>query len=392
MMAAAWLGWVPAAAARNVAVDDFYLTSAGATFAVPAPGILTNDTGGPNLTTKLLTRTADGALTLNSDGSFNYTPSNGFAGVDGFIYEAGAGPQMSAPASAVIMVTAPQELFHDDFSRPTNGVFLPWSRSADGNMVTGSWAITNGMMAGSGPAYSYGYAYAGNTNWTNYAVQARIRFSAVTAASAGVLGRLNPVTGAHYALWVYPEQSDEYNIPPLNGIPRLWLIKYSSWTNFTFIGQWSSLAAIGTNWHTIKLAFQGNTLLGYFDGALVTNVTDDGRIDGTAAYANGAAGLNMWQSTAPIYTFSADDFIVTTGSVATNPPTITAISFSNNLVSVTWLSTVGATYRLQYNDNIDTTNWQDVSPDVTATGSTASQTNSAGGVPGRYYRVKFIGS
>ena len=231
-----------------------------------------------------------------------------------------AGTKTSSVASADIMVLAPGELFHDTFARPTNnGSIFPWKRIAGavapGNWgvstVGGTWAVTNGVMRGTGTNYTYGYTYNGDTNWTDYSVQGQIRFSRKTAASAGIMGRVNPVTGAHYSVYIYPEQSDEYNIPPLHGIPRLWLYKYESWTSYTNIGSWSSLSAVGTNWHTLKLTFKGSNILSYFDGNLITNVTDNGSFDGQPAYTHGAVGLNLWISTTP-YVFSADNLIVTT--------------------------------------------------------------------------------
>jgi large repetitive protein len=304
----------------QVASDDFYMAPAGLAFAVSAPGVLTNDNGGgAMLKAALIAGPTNGTLVLNNDGSFVYTPTNNFTGVDGFLYSAKISTMTSAPASVLIMVLPPGELFHDNFYRPTNnGSRFPWRQYTDAHMVTSTWAATNNLMMGAGPAFSYGYVYYSQTNWTNYSVQAQIRFSANYAASAGVLGRLNVGNGAHYALWVYPELSNEYNIPPLNGIPRLWLIKYQSWTNYTFIGQWSSLPAVGTNWHTVKLAFQGNRLFAYFDGTLVTNVTDNGSIDGQPAYDHGALGLNMWISSAPPYTFWADNCIATALAATAN--------------------------------------------------------------------------
>jgi uncharacterized repeat protein (TIGR01451 family) len=309
----------------QVANSDFYTATAGLALSVAAPGVLGNDTGSGSLTAALVTGPANGTLTFNADGSFVYTPTNNFTGMDGFTYRARTTMASSSPASVDIMVLGPGELFHDDFSRPTNnGSIFPWTLVSGYvgvgtwgiSNVSGTWGITNGLMRGTGTNYCYGYTYNGNTNWTDYSVEGQFRFSRNSAASAGILGRLNPVTGAHYAVWIYPEQSDEYNVPPLNGIPRLWLYKYESWTSYTSIGQWSSLPAVGTNWHTLKLAFQGSNIFAYFDGTLVTNATDDGSLDGQPAYTNGSMGLNLWISTTP-YIFSVDNLIVRTPVAST---------------------------------------------------------------------------
>jgi len=68
-----------------VAVDDpGYRVERGDTLSVPAPGVLGNDTD-PNsdpLTTQLVTGPQQGALTLDPDGGFEYTPDNPAGTVD----------------------------------------------------------------------------------------------------------------------------------------------------------------------------------------------------------------------------------------------------------------------------------------------------------------------
>ena len=68
-------------------------------------------------------------------------------------------------------------------------------------------------------------------------------------------------------------------------------------------------------------------------------------------------------------------------------PQITAIVPTGGEVVVTWSSVAGHFYRLQYNDDLTTTNWADVLPEVTAAGATSSATNSVAGVDKRFYRV-----
>ena len=51
---------------------------------------------------------------------------------------------------------------------------------------------------------------------------------------------------------------------------------------------------MGTNPHTLKLTLQANSIAVYFDGALITNVTDNGfSFDGLPAYTNGTVSLDM---------------------------------------------------------------------------------------------------
>ncbi len=59
-----------------VAVDDLYTAQGTETLTIPAAGVLDNDSdpNGDPMTTQLVTNPANGSLTLNPDGSFEYVP------------------------------------------------------------------------------------------------------------------------------------------------------------------------------------------------------------------------------------------------------------------------------------------------------------------------------
>ncbi|MEM7028117.1 MAG: LamG-like jellyroll fold domain-containing protein [Chloroflexota bacterium] len=67
-----------------VGFDDTYTSTQAAVFIEPAPGVLSNDISA--LDVSLLTPPNNGGLTLNSDGSFIYTPTTTFIGNDIFHY------------------------------------------------------------------------------------------------------------------------------------------------------------------------------------------------------------------------------------------------------------------------------------------------------------------
>jgi VCBS repeat-containing protein len=71
-----------------VATDDAYTTDEEVQLVVPQPGVLANDSDDPRdvLSASLVTGPASGTLALSSNGSFTYTPSADFAGVDTFTY------------------------------------------------------------------------------------------------------------------------------------------------------------------------------------------------------------------------------------------------------------------------------------------------------------------
>ena len=89
-----------------VANNDAYSTKPNATRSVAAPGVLANDgdVDSPTLTAKLVSTTSHGTLTLNSDGSFVYSPASGFKGVDTFTYKANDGQADSNVATVSITV------------------------------------------------------------------------------------------------------------------------------------------------------------------------------------------------------------------------------------------------------------------------------------------------
>lgn len=90
------------------AVDDSYATDEELALTVPAPGVLANDTD-PDLsdtrTAVPVSGPANGALTLNADGSFLYKPNPNFSGTDSFRYQAkDAAGTLSNEATATITV------------------------------------------------------------------------------------------------------------------------------------------------------------------------------------------------------------------------------------------------------------------------------------------------
>jgi VCBS repeat-containing protein len=90
-----------------VAQDDTYTTNEDTPLVVPAPGILGNDydVDGDSLTAVLVSGPTHGTLTLNSDGSFTYTPAENFCGEDSFTYKAYDGALYSNVATVRITVT-----------------------------------------------------------------------------------------------------------------------------------------------------------------------------------------------------------------------------------------------------------------------------------------------
>ena len=89
-----------------VAVNDSVSTYEDTPLTVTAPGVLGNDSDidSPTLSAVLVTSPSNGSLTLNSDGSFSYTPAAGYSGPDSFSYKANDGSADSNVATVNVTV------------------------------------------------------------------------------------------------------------------------------------------------------------------------------------------------------------------------------------------------------------------------------------------------
>ena len=281
-----------------VANNDSYGVLVNSSLNVPAPGVLANDTDvdGNSLTAILVSGVTNGTLTFSNNGSFVYVPNSGFLGPDAFTYRANDGQSNSTPATATISVLPPA-LFSDNFTRGTDpGPLEPWL------VQSGNWTVTGGVMKGGTNALTtYGFAYITNS-YNNYSVQARVQFQA-GAFGGGIGGRLNPATGGHYAAWIYPENST-------GGSNVLRLIKFQSYSSFSYLGSFGPIAevnlpAVGTGFHTVKLAFLWNRIAVYFDNNLMITAPDQE----ATPYLSGSAILDMWTDNTG-YQMSVDDVII----------------------------------------------------------------------------------
>ena len=88
--------------------DDVGTTNEDTQLTVAAPGLLANDKDFENatLTAAEVTDPANGDVTVNSNGSYTYTPNANFNGTDTFTYKVNDGTHDSAPATVTITVNA----------------------------------------------------------------------------------------------------------------------------------------------------------------------------------------------------------------------------------------------------------------------------------------------
>ena len=90
-----------------VAMDDEYETQEEEPLVVDVPGILANDedVDDSTFTIVLIGSVSNGVLELDDDGSFTYTPDNGYSGTDQFYYRINDGELSSDIATVIIVVT-----------------------------------------------------------------------------------------------------------------------------------------------------------------------------------------------------------------------------------------------------------------------------------------------
>jgi hypothetical protein len=104
-----------------MATDDTYSTDEDTPLVIFAPGVLANDTDadGDVLTAQWVSGSgpANGALTLNPDGSFTYSPNPNFNGTDSFTYTASDG-EYADIATVTITVLPVADYVFDGFLSP----------------------------------------------------------------------------------------------------------------------------------------------------------------------------------------------------------------------------------------------------------------------------------
>ncbi|GAB6193598.1 Ig-like domain-containing protein [Desulfocastanea catecholica] len=138
-----------------VAVADGYDAVAGTTLSVAAPGVLANDSdvdGDP--LTAVASGTPPAGLTLNTDGSFAYTPAGAVGSTETFDYVANDGSIASNVVTVTITVTGavanePPVANDDTASTPRNTPLVDYDivandTDADGTIDPASVVITTG--------------------------------------------------------------------------------------------------------------------------------------------------------------------------------------------------------------------------------------------------------
>ena len=155
-------------------------------------------------------------------------------------------------------------------------------------------------------------------------------------------------------------------------------------TTAATIGLTDAVLAGVVNGDSVSLVTNGYTA-NFASAGVGTNIPVT--VSGLTLSGSAAANYTLTQPVGLTANITAK--ALTVGS-AVPTPVITSIRLANGVVTITWNSATGGIYRVQYINSLNGGGWTNLSPDVTATGSTASQTNAVGNAPQRYYRVLLL--
>ncbi|MGY0002960.1 family 16 glycoside hydrolase, partial [Micromonospora sp. I033] len=180
----------------------------------------------------------------------------------------GAGATVAALAAGTVTSAFAATVFSDTFS---DGDAAGWSKSG------GTWTVADGAFTQSSTASELARQFAGQSGWTDYQVQARVRPTAFGSASAlvGIAARASSSTKMYRLALL---GSGRAELQAVNG------------SQITSLGSASVGAATGT-WYTLRIEASGSTIRGFVNGAQVgggsNTMEDAGRIALVTAYAGG---------------------------------------------------------------------------------------------------------
>ena len=232
-------------------------------------------------------------------------------------------------------------LLQDSFNGDST---VTWTASPLG--LASGWSRVNGAFDYAGIGHTQ--QYAGNTNWNNYVFEAKVKLFTLQNFPGGIRGRVNPTTGVGYAVWLYP------------GTNAIRLFRTGGW-NIDSAGLVTlasgSLTYDTTQFHTVRLAFQGSNIQVFWDGALVLSATDSTNLTGVVAFDVSNQHIQF------------EDAVVT-GTIASGPfPT--SVSVSPTTIN---FSATGATQQLTVTANMSDGTIQNVTSNP---GTTYSSSNTA---------------
>ncbi len=246
---------------------DFYGTNYNTRLSIPAAGVLSNDIDleSDPLTAMLVTSSTYGAVALRADGSFAYTPTAGFEGVDRFTYKANDGWSDSGVTTVTIGMSRRGCVSQGP------GLVGWWAGEAD----TADYAGGNPGYLVNGPSYAsgkVGEAFNFNGDGQSMSVVAAPTLSMRNNLTVMSWFKVDQLAAAAYAeIFIKPLGSyapfDVYAYHN-EGFIKVYLDGSTTGTSLDMRLTSSSTITVGS-WHHVAFAMDGNNLVSfYLDGQL----------------------------------------------------------------------------------------------------------------------------
>jgi hypothetical protein len=378
----------------------------------------------------LVSGPTNGTVSLNTNGGFTYTPAPNYVGTDSFTYQANDGQTNLGVATATITVSPGSSILTltvtvDSQSRAYGLTNPPLTGSLtgvqDGDNITATYTTTAGTNS---PVGTYAIVPVFNdpsNRLGNYIVITNGEMLTVTQATLTVsadnenriYGAANPVLTASYNGFLNGDTASVLNGSPAlstsattNSPVGTYAIVVTngtlSATNYAFSFT-NGLLTVGQTTLTVSADNQSrpygaaNPVLtasygGFLNGDTTSVLSGSPALNTTANAASPAGGYSITATNGTLnatnYTFS---FVDGTLTVFVVKPTILSLTGARTTnVVITWSAISNITYRVQYQSNIGSSNWLNLSPDVTATNTTASAVDNPNGATPRFYRVQIV--
>jgi endoglucanase len=379
-----------------LAVADSYTATSGVTLAVSSSaGVLANDVdinngqSGIQMTAVLVASPSNGTLTLNSNGSFQYTSTASFSGIDTFRYRVYDGYVDSVNiATVTIQVNSslvPPGWSDQDIGSPSPAGQGQYSAS------TGIWTVSGGGTGIGGTSDQFNYLwedYTGDGNLiaevtslqdTNSGAGAGIMFRGDTGAGTAFAGVVVTPGGVNFE-WRSFNNGSVNSVQVAGIVPPVWVM-LTRVGGSGFSGYYSM---DGTNWTEIGTAQTVSGLSTEVLAGLAVTSGSSGTLN-TATFTNvSVTPLTAWQQwqvqyfplgvNDPNAVASADpdgdgmsnlqEFLA--GTDPTNGLSylhITSISFLSNGVNVAWMGGGGTTNVVQATAAMGGT-YSNISPNI----------------------------
>jgi hypothetical protein len=230
----------PAPATQYLSITNGGSGSFNYTVSASAPWITLSTTSGPEPATVSIGVNTAGL----ADGSYSGTITVTASGI----------------ANSPITVPVSLEVLTQDMSENFGDLGQGWIVSPMGNAA--GWSASNGVYTYNGSGLSQ--SCTGNAGWSNYVFDTNIQLSSLSNWPGGVRARVNPSTGAGYAVWLYPGSG-------LVVLYRdaVWNINDSSLTQLG-----SAVLSYDTKVHDLTVAFNGSQIIVSWDGKPLITASD----------------------------------------------------------------------------------------------------------------------